>query len=172
MPRYTTNPETGRKIQIGGPTWKKLRQQGKLGGKKSPKRSPKKSPKGATKQQIKATTKTLPKTRKAKIATGKKTAKHASEGRGSPTRGWAVAAPQRGKERQDLAKVCVAKRGTTSQCFLGEKLSYPVCRALRASSPRTKCKPDRRGVQEAYNRAKQRKNTTVARRASKLLKGM
>jgi len=164
MPRYTTNPETGRKIQIGGPTWKKLREQGKLGGKKSPK--------GASKKQIKATTKTLPKTRKAKRSAGKKTAKHAGEGRGSPTRGWAVVAPQRGKERQALVKACAAKHGTTSKCFLGEKLSYPVCRALRASSPRTKCKPDKRGVQEAYNRARQRKNTSVSRRASKLLKVM
>ena len=136
---YVQNPITLRMIKVGGPTYNKLMREGyKMGGKK---RMQKKTP------SLDATLKTLPASRKAKTAQLKKVMKNQSEGRGSRTRGWAAAAPQRGKERQDLFKRCGAK------CFLKPgDLGFPVCLPLRESKG---CNVDCRGITAAKVRAGQ-----------------
>ena len=49
------------------------------------------------------------------------------------------------------------------KCFLGPKKSFPIC-------ARRTCKVDVRGVQSAYNRARQFKYTRVAKKAKALLR--
>jgi len=75
--------------------------------------------------------------------------------RKSATRGWHKQAP--GKH----ARTVMRKRcGTT--CFLGPNKTFPICR-------KNTCKVDRRGVQSAYNRARQWNYTAIAKKAKKLL---
>jgi hypothetical protein len=117
-----------------------------------------------TAKEIRDILKTLPKTRKALIAKTEKLVKSAekNERRGSRTRGWAVSAPQRGKERKELLMTCGEK------CFLmpNEK-KFPVCAATRVSK---ECKYDCRGIISAKIRAKQYKYPEVAALAEKLEK--
>jgi hypothetical protein len=84
--------------------------------------------------------------------------RHYSKGRGSATRGWKKLSPGVTERRKMLA-TC-GKR-----CFLGPKMSYPIC-------VRGTCKVDRRGVQSAYNRARQYKRVSVATKAKQILKKM
>lgn len=88
------------------------------------------------------------------------TRKHSrhSKGRGSATRGWKRLSPGRSERRTMLAK-CGHK------CFLGRGISFPICN-------RGTCKRNRKGVQSAYNRARQYKHAAVAHRAKKLLQHM
>ena len=75
--------------------------------------------------------------------------------RRSSTRGWKRASPKRGKERSAMKKKCGAK------CFLNPKTNgYPVCNKS--------CKYDCRGIQSAYNRARQFKRNEIADKAEKL----
>lgn len=75
--------------------------------------------------------------------------------RGSATRGWKRMSPGVTERRKMLAK-CGRK------CFLGPKMSFPIC-------DRGTCKIDRRGIQSAYNRARQFKRRSIAAKARKLL---
>ena len=117
--------------------------------------------------ELKKTLSQLEKTRpgaKAKIAALKKEISLADEGRGSPTRGWRAASPQRGKERHKLKEQCGNK------CFLKpSQEGYPVCPALsRAASPKKKCETDCRGVLAALIRAAQQGDTQTANKARTL----
>lgn len=85
------------------------------------------------------------------------TQKHRSgKGRGSATRGWKHMSPDR-RERKTMLARCGKK------CFLGKGTSFPICR-------QNTCNINRKGVQSAYNRARQYKHYSVAKKASRLLK--
>src|SRR5690349_6106187 len=72
-------------------------------GKKSPTKSRSPKSKNLPYKQILSS---LPKTRVYRTHQLESVIKHKGEGRGSPTRGWGAAAPQRGSERQALKKKC------------------------------------------------------------------
>ena len=72
------------------------------------------------------------------------------------TRGWKKVSPST-HERTLMMKRCGKK------CFLGPKKTFPIC-------ARRTCKVDVRGVQSAYNRARQFKYTRVAKKAKSLLR--
>ena len=100
---------------------------------------------------------TLPETRRQQRANLTKIMAHKGEGRGSPTRGWAAASPQRGRERHALLDKCGAK------AFLDAKNEkFPVMPALRYSN---KCEVSCQGVQAAKNRACQYKYYDIAAKA-------
>lgn len=75
----------------------------------------------------------------------------------SSTKGWAKMSPKKGKEREQLFMKCGSKS------FLSPKnLKFPVM---------TKdCKYSPKGLQAAYNRAKQWNYTKIAAKAKSLLK--
>ena len=79
--------------------------------------------------------------------------------RGSATRGWHKSAPYTSKQRKRMMKRCGHK------CFLGPHMSFPVCNKYT-------CKINKKGVQSAYNRARQFKRTQVAYKAKNILKRM
>ncbi len=94
----------------------------------------------------------------------------------SPTRGWALVEPKRGREREDLFQACGA------QCFLEpDSRGFPICARLdvptlshspRSSSraaTKTKCFPVPEGVHAAYSRARQWKHEGVAQEALNIL---
>ena len=72
------------------------------------------------------------------------------------TRGWKKVSPST-HERTLMLTRCGKK------CFLGPKKTFPIC-------ARRTCKVDPRGVQSAYNRARQFKYTRVAKKAKALLR--
>ena len=76
--------------------------------------------------------------------------------RKSPTRGWKKMSPGT-HERTLMMRRCGKK------CFLGPNQSFPICK-------KNTCKVDTRGVQAAFNRARQWGYTHIAKRAKKLLK--
>ena len=142
---HVINPLTGRKILVGGPTYKKVF------GKALPKGS----------SSLEKVLKKIPKTRKSKVRSLKAMKKF--EGRGERTRGWRATAPQKGKERHELKGKCRDK------CFLlpGEE-KFPVCPSLRYTNG--KCQVDCRGVTAALVRARQYGYPEVAKKAVKLEK--
>lgn len=79
-------------------------------------------------------------------------------GRGSATRGWSRLSPGT-SERRTMKARCGSK------CFLGPGISFPIC-------TRGTCNINRKGVQSAYNRARQYKHSFVAYKAKKLLNKM
>ena len=79
-------------------------------------------------------------------------------GRGSATRGWSKLSPGTSERRTMKAKC-------GNKCFLGPGISFPIC-------TKGTCTINRKGVQSAYNRARQYKYGLVAFRAKKLLKKM
>jgi hypothetical protein len=86
----------------------------------------------------------------------------AFEGRGFRTLGWAMAAPKKGKERNELMEKC------GRSCFLRPEVKkYPICAALREGKA---CEVDCRGVLSAKIRARQYKDEVVAKKASNICK--
>ena len=76
--------------------------------------------------------------------------------RKSATRGWRKMSPGI-HERTLMMRRCGKK------CFLGPNKSFPICK-------KHTCNVDKRGVQAAFNRARQWGYTHIAKRAKKLLK--
>jgi len=84
-------------------------------------------------------------------------------GRGSRTRGWKSQKPGY-HQRSVMLKNCGKK------CFLGPNKSYPIC-------TKNTCRISRKGVQSAYNRARQfrsrsRKYNIIATKAKRILQKM
>jgi hypothetical protein len=78
----------------------------------------------------------------------------------TPTRGWAAASPQRGKERKELFNKC------GSRCFLlPQTFGYPICEALRVTGKKSACKFDCKGILSAKIRASQNHDSFVLKRA-------
>jgi len=84
------------------------------------------------------------------------------EGRGSLTRGWKAAAPQKGTERRELMQQC------GEGCFLQpDTEGFPICPALREGEG---CGIDCRGVTSALVRARQWGYENVAEEAEAIRK--
>jgi len=82
-------------------------------------------------------------------------------GQGERTRGWRVAAPQRGPERHELRAQC------GDVCFLQpQREAFPICPKCRNGV--CTCKVDCRGVLAAKIRARQYKYQDVARAAEQI----
>jgi len=79
--------------------------------------------------------------------------------RKSATRGWHKVSPNTRRQRTRMMKRCGHK------CFLGPHMSFPICNKYT-------CKVNKKGVQSAYNRARQFKHTLVAYKAANMLKRM
>ena len=82
--------------------------------------------------------------------------KRRTKRRRSATRGWRKMSPGT-HARTVMMRRCGKK------CFLGPNKSFPICK-------KNTCKVDKRGVQAAFNRARQWGYTHIAKRAKKLLK--
>lgn len=86
--------------------------------------------------------------------------KNLEEGRGSPTRGWSVMSPQRGRDRHALHSKC------GDVAFLDPRNEkYPVMASPKFSN---KCEYKCQGIESARNRACQYKNLSVANKAKNL----
>jgi hypothetical protein len=113
-------------------------------------------------QNLSDTLATIPQSRKSQRANTVKMIGRGSEKRGSKTRGWGAAAPQRGTERHQLKKKC------GSDCFLMPgKEAFPICASLRTGQG---CKVDCRGIIAAKVRAGEWKYEHVKRAAQLLEK--
>ena len=177
---YIQSPKTGRWIAVNGPAYTKLLESKRYSAEtRSAKRVKRPSPgkktrltgrvtssskislKKATPRPLQKTLASIPPSRKAKRANLRRMLKK-GEGRGMRTRGWAAAAPQKGKERRALKEQC------GDECFLmPEREGFPVCAALREGQG---CKVDCRGVTAAKVRAAQWKYPRVKETATSLQK--
>jgi len=119
------------------------------------KKSPRKSPKPLNIKKMIAST---PKSRNYKIEKAKSL--KIGEARGSRTRGWDLASPQRGTERSTLLKTCGERA-----FLLPEEKKFPVMPALRVSN---KCEYSCQGIQSAKQRACAYNYLDVAEKAQKL----
>lgn len=179
MEDYIKSPKTGRYITVGGPAYVKLLEskryapkvksaekvkrpspgtKTRLSGKVTP--SSRVSLQKATPRKLSKTLASTPSSRRAKRASLRTSMEKEGEGRGSRTRGWAAAAPQRGRERHALKEKC------GDECFLmPDTESFPICAALREGRG---CKVDCRGVTAAKVRASQWKYPRTAKVADEL----
>jgi len=181
MESYIKSPKTNRWITVDGKAYQDLLKDKKYAAKaKSAKRVRKPATGSKTLHKGKVTKRvTLPKapiaplretikhepaTRKAKIRDLEAQATREMEGRGIKTRGWKAVAPQKGRERHELMKVC------GEECFLMPgREGFPICPSVE-EGPNYRCKVDCRGVNAAYIRAKQWGYPKVARSAEALKK--
>ena len=109
---------------------------------------------------LKETLADVPKSRRAVRRDLKTQISRRKEGRGSRTRGWKAAAPQKGRERQALMEKC------GEGCFLQpDTKGFPICAALREGQG---CSIDCRGVTSALVRANQWGYSDVAGLARKI----
>jgi hypothetical protein len=168
MPRLEKkfkSPKTGREIMIGGRAYQELLHDPKYRNKIPKMRVPKQkvSLKKAKVVSLERNLKSLPRGEKYKAAKLRKeirASRHSAKG--YATRGWAAAAPRRGKEREALMAKC------GEQCFLRpDTQSYPVCAALRTGQG---CKIDCQGVDAARVRSAQYHDKKVLSRAKALQK--
>ena len=141
---YVINPETGKSIKKGGPTYEKLLAKGvSLRGAKAAK---------GRKAPRKRTVETTITARKlAAIERMPMGMRGSAHGRGGRTAGWKAAAPRRGPERRLMMEECGEK------CFLAPKsLGFPIC--AKCGKKSCGCKVDCRGVLSAKIRARQYSN--------------
>lgn len=174
---YVYDPTTGRPIRVGGPTWEKRYANRdpktfRFAYTKPPrKRKPKKTPLSPQHmREILAMSLHQPiplselreETTQPFLRRRLKTQiRRKGEGRGSRTRGWAAAAPQRGRPRKELMKKCGRK------CFLyPEQLKFPICR--KCYQGKCDCAIDCRGVTAAKVRAREWKYPQIAEAATEI----
>lgn len=95
----------------------------------------------------------------------RRTSQRKGSARGSATRGWRAAAPQKGRERHELLARCGAK------CFLSpETEGFPICPKLALTRGNADpCLPMRQGVHAADSRARQWKHDSQAEMAQRIL---
>lgn len=177
---YIRSPESGRYVKVGGGTYNRLLKDKTYASKaKRARRIKRPAPGTKTKhphgrvtsarnvtlpkanpRSLKRTLKTIPESRQARRKHLESMMKHKGKGRGGRTRGWAAAAPQKGRERHELMEKC------GDQCFLfPETEGFPICAALREGRG---CKVDCRGVTSALVRAKQWNYPRAAKSANAL----
>lgn len=178
MEEYIKSPKTGRWITIRGKAYQDLLEDKKYASSaKKAKRYRKPEPGSKPKHEGKVTNpRTIrmkkapreslsevlrhePPTRRAKIAHLKAME---NETKKSRTRGWGSMAPQKGKERHELMKVC------GEQCFLMPgREGFPICSSLDEGK-KYRCKVNCKGVNAAYIRARQWNYPKVAASALEL----
>ena len=116
---------------------------------------------GQRAMNLKKILKNLPDSRIRQTEELKKILNNADKGRGSPTRGWGAASPQRGTERNQLMNKC------GPDAFLDPiNKKFPIMPALRSTSGR--CEVSCQGVGAARNRACQYKRINIANKAKKI----
>jgi len=164
---YVKNPETGRDIKVGGPTYVRLMgkyhlQTAERFVKKSPhKRQPSKSLTRERIQQISempvhqtAVESHIVEQSSMPPHLIRRATTYKTDGRGRPTRGWALDAPKKGTERHQLKKECGDK------CFLlPETEGFPIC--PKCVDATCNCQIDCRGLTAAKMRAHQYKYTDL-----------
>lgn len=153
---YVVNPETGRQIKVGGPTYAKLKakypQLQTAERKKKTKSTPKKRHVAHQLSERQIAQRAEMPAFKLDQAT---VAKNQKEPRGSRTRGWATDAPKKGPERHHLRATCGDK------CFLiPETEGFPICPRCDEQGA-CSCEVDCRGLTAAKIRAKQYKYTEL-----------
>jgi len=79
-----------------------------------------------------------------------------SKTRKSATRGWK-------KEKPGYHQKTMMLKRCGRKCFLGPGKSFPICK-------KNTCKISRKGLQSAYNRARQYRHYKVSKKAKKMLK--
>ena len=161
---YVKNPETGRDIKVGGPTYMKLKNKHHLETapiitKSAPsRREPIRHVSETTVKQMMEMNLYRPDWEKTITTTKQPTLqkklteqmKKRNEGRGSRTRGWSADAPKRGYDRHLLKQRCGDK------CFLQpETEGFPIC--PRCVDNQCNCEIDCRGLTAARIRARQYK---------------
>lgn len=172
---YVKNPITGRNIKVGGDTYEKLKQTYNLQNiekfvKKLPhKRQPSKPLTTAHIKQIsnmpvhRADIELSAQRVKQPHLIRRATTYKKDQGRGRPTRGWALDAPKKGRERHQLKKKCGSK------CFLlSETEGFPIC--SKCDNNHCSCEIDCRGLTAAKIRAHQYKYTDLYDNINQLLK--
>jgi len=156
---YVINPETGRQIKVGGPTYAKLlskypQLQRLPPAEKKTKSAPKKRHQAhqLSERQIGQRAE-MPVFQLDRPADQQLIKKNKEEPRGSRTRGWAQDAPKKGSERHLLKSKCGDK------CFLIPATeAFPICpRCESADQESCSCQIDCRGLTAAKIRAKQYK---------------
>jgi hypothetical protein len=175
------NPKTGKYIRVNGPTYKDLLTDPKYAAQvKKAKRVTRPAPGSKTRHtgrvtksasvnlpktkpaSLAKTLAALPPSRKTKKASLERSIERKKEGQGSSTRGWAAAAPQKGRERSELKAKC------GDQCFLKpDNKGFPICPAPRLGQG---CKVDCRGIIAAKVRAGEWNYKHVEEAAAKLAK--
>lgn len=162
---YVVNPETGRQIKVGGPSYTKLiaKYPHLQGAEKVVKSPPAKrlQARQLTERQIKQRAE-MPVFKLDIEATAKRAKQPAlkrrmeklvqkkDEPRGSRTRGWIGDAPKKGRERHQVKAQCGDK------CFLvPESEGFPIC--PRCVDDKCSCEVDCRGLTASRVRAKQYK---------------
>ena len=172
--KQVTNPQTGRKILVGGPTYRKV-----FGAKSVHKGAKRASPdasvpdilvnkilaqKVATVEELQDTLRrtTQPALRRkleAQIA-------KSGDNRGSRTRGWSARAPQRGRPRETLQKVC-----GDAAFLLPDEKKFPIMAKCGAGNEAAKCQCsiDCGGVLAALIRARQYGYSNIAEAAKTIL---
>lgn len=172
---YVTNPESGKAIKVGGPTYDRLKTRHHLEKAKRFYKSPphkRQTDRPVSRQsmeQIRGMKQYQPNMQRSlryvrqpalrrKLQTQ---VKKTGEGRGSRTRGWAADAPKRGRDRHLLKEKCGNK------CFLlPDTEGFPIC--PKCFGDVCTCQIDCRGVLAAKIRARQYKYTQVAQAAEKI----
>lgn len=157
---YVINPETGRQIRVGGPTYAKLL--GKYPQLQTAEKKTKSVPKKRhqahrlSERQIGQRAE-MPVFQLDRPADQPLLKKNKEEPRGSRTRGWATDAPKKGRERHLLKSKCGDK------CFLiPETEAFPICpRCEETGQEACSCQIDCRGLTAAKIRAKQHKYTEL-----------
>ena len=162
MEEYVTNPQTGRDIKVGGPTYEKLKhtinlnqlprfvkgvpQQRHVMKPVSPQHKQQMAEMGTHQHQLKQT---LEHTHQpAKIQKLEKEIQRKEQGRGRATRGWSAEAPQKGLQRHQLKEKCGNK------CFLiPDSEGFPIC--PKCYEGKCTCEIDCRGLTAAKMRAHQ-----------------
>lgn len=158
MTQYVKNPKTGRFIKVDSAVYNALKKKGvhvdQLKRYYSNEISEMKTRRTPRKKSIKKRSKHKSKRNSKRKSSGRKR-------RRSPTRGWKRASPQRGTARHKMMEKCGAK------CFLDPaNEGFPICK-------KGSCNIDCRGVQSAYNRARQYHREDIASKArSHLLSNM
>lgn len=180
LAEYVVNPNTGKTIRVGGPTYVKVFGKASVTGQVVTKRRPSRASadeevpkilveqivamKTATVEELKDTLErtTQPSLRRLLAEQIKKQ----RDARGSRTRGWAASAPKPGKPRQVLKRAC-----GDSAFLMPKELKFPIVAKCGSGQEETKCncKVDCRGVLAALIRARQYGYTNVANAARHIL---
>ena len=179
MAKRIINPETGKAIIVGGPTYNDLVVRGidlSNAMETTPVKRPIREKLGAADELINQMLEMgmyIPKDLEEEVRLVKapwqqrqlkKILANKEKGQGSPTRGWSLRAPQKGKERHTLMEKCGEK------CFLREGEAFPICPSCDSYEGECQCQIDCSGLQSAYNRAREWKYTDVADLADQLLR--
>lgn len=129
--------------------------------KRSKKQSKKRSKKRVSRKLPKVDKKALPPYLKKKLEHLEKAMSRHSLS--SPTRGWSLQSPKKGRERHEMMRKCGKK------CFLKpDTEQFPIC-AYDRLKHKPSCRVCKAGVLSAYVRSRQWKHVGVAKKAKAIM---